>query len=363
MTGVPVDSAVVWVDEVDPETAIAVAGSKIGRLSELYRAGVRVPGGFAVTVDAYRAHCRETGLNARVDEVIQALGAMHDQPALARASAELRALFERTPMADDLAGAISTSYEELGLRRVEINTPTAVRSSAIGEDAGDASFAGIFDTYLGIAGAEPVLAAIRACWGSLFTERALAYRLRKGISHLDMPIAVGVLELIHARASGVAFSIHPVTGKTDRIVIETSWGWGEAIVQGLVDPDHIEVGKTDERLLRYDVAHKTVASAFDFATGRVAEMAMPTRLADRRVLDDEQIGAVVGAVRRIERYYGCPIDVEWVLDRHRRAGEPICIVQSRPVTVVDDSVQTPTAYDPVAMAMKHVFSRKRLPGR
>ena len=237
-------------------------------------------------------------------------------------------------MSDALTQAIVEAYEELCLRCVDVNVPTAVRSSATGEDAADASFAGIFDTYLGVSGPQRVLDAIRACWGSLFTARALAYRLRKGISHHDMPIAVGVIELIHARASGVAFSVHPVTGKPDRVVIETSWGWGEAIVQGLVDPDHIEVGKTDGRVLKYDVAHKKVVSAFDFADGRVTEIDMPAKLADRRVLDDEQIAAVTAAVTAIEEHYGYPVDVEWVIARHRRAGDPICIVQSRPVTVV-----------------------------
>jgi pyruvate,water dikinase len=239
-----------------------------------------------------------------------------------------------------------------------------VRSSATGEDAADASFAGIFDTYLGVSGTEPILAAMRACWGSLFTARALAYRLRKGISHLAMPIAVGVIELIPARASGVAFSVHPVTGKTDRIVLETNWGWGEALVQGLVVPDRVEVGKSDGRVLQYHVAHKAVVSAFDFAAGRVAQMAMPARLADRRVLDDEEIGAVVDAVRRIEQHYGWPVDVEWALDRHRRAGEPIFVVQARPVTIpVDPAAQTPACYDPVAMALKHVFGITAVPGR
>ena len=114
--------------------------------------------------------------------------------------------------------------------------------------------------------------------------------------HRDMPMAVGVIELIHARASGVAFSAHPVTGKTDRIVIETSWGWGEAVVQGLVTPDHVEIGKADRRVLRYQVAAKNVVSNFDYAVGRVVETAMPARLVDRRVLDDEQIAAVVDAV-------------------------------------------------------------------
>ena len=204
-----------------------------------------------------------------------------------------------------------------------------------------------------------MLDAIRACWGSLFTGRALAYRLRKGISHHDMPIAVGVIELIHARASGVAFSVHPVTGKPDRVVIETSWGWGEAIVQGLVDPDHVEVGKSDGRVLKYDVAHKKVVSAFDFADGRVTEIDMPAKLADRKVLDDEQIAAVTAAVTAIEEHYGYPVDVEWVIARHRRAGDPICIVQSRPVTVVAAEA-APAAYDPVAVAQKYVFSGKGL---
>lgn len=355
-------ASVVWVDEVATADAVAAAGSKIGRLTELHRAGVSVPQGFAVTVAAYRAHCVDSGLDARVQAVLDEIGGDADDAAIEAASARIRALFETTPMSAALAAEIVEAYEELCLRCVDVNVPTAVRSSATGEDAADASFAGIFDTYLGVSGPQRVLDAVRACWGSLFTARALAYRLRKGISHHDMPIAVGVIELIHARASGVAFSVHPVTGKSDRIVIETSWGWGEAIVQGLVDPDHVEVGKSDGRVLRYDVATKRVVSAFDFAEGRVTEIEMPAKLAERRVLDDEQIAAISDAVTAIERHYGYPVDVEWVIDRHRRAGDPICIVQSRPVTVTAEE-QTPAGYDPVALATKFVFSGKPIPGR
>ncbi|GAA4845172.1 hypothetical protein GCM10023403_04130 [Pseudonocardia benzenivorans] len=366
MTGVVVDSgSVVWGDAAEPGEAVAAAGSKIGRLADLHRAGVEVPQGFAVTVDAYRRHCADAGLDPRIDAILAPLVADPAGPSEAEvgtASAAIRELFVTTPMSDALVAEITEAYEELCVRCVDVNVPTAVRSSATGEDAADASFAGIFDTYLGVSGAPRVLDAVRACWGSLFTARALAYRLRKGISHHDMPIAVGVIELIHARASGVAFSVHPVTGKPDRVVIETSWGWGEAIVQGVVDPDHIEVGKTDGRVLRYDVAHKAIVSAFDFADGRVTEVEMPARLADRRVLDDEQIGAVVEAVSAIERHYGYPVDVEWVISRHRRAGDGICIVQSRPVTVTAQE-QAPVAYDPVALAQKYVFSGKPVPGR
>ena len=353
---------IVWVDGCEPAEAVAAAGSKMGRLSELHRAGVQVPDGFAITVDAYRRHCTGSGLDGRISTVIDRLGVAPTDDEVEAASAEIRGFFAATPMSDALAAEITEAYEELCLRCTDVNVPTAVRSSATGEDAADASFAGIFDTYLGVSGAPRVLDAVRQCWGSLFTSRALAYRLRKGISHHAMPIAVGVIELIHARASGVAFSVHPVTGRADRIVIETSWGWGEAIVQGLVDPDHVEVGKADGRILKYDVARKLIVSAFDFADGRVTEIEMPAKLADRKVLDDEQICAVAAAVASIEEHYGYPVDVEWVISRHRRAGDPVCIVQARPVTV---TAEQPAAavYDPVALAQKYVFSGKPIPGR
>ncbi|MDD7937166.1 PEP/pyruvate-binding domain-containing protein [Actinomycetospora lutea] len=356
--------AVVWIDEVDPARAIAAGGSKMGRLAELLRSGVEVPRGFAVTVDAYARHCRESGLDERIDAVISRLGSAPGEAEVEAASAEIRAMFTATPVGADLTARLTEAYEELCLRCVDVNVPVAVRSSATGEDAADASFAGIFDTYLGVSGIDRVLDAVRNCWGSLFTARALAYRLRKGISHHAMPIAVGVIELIHARSSGVAFSVHPVTGKPDRIVIETNWGWGEAVVQGVVDPDHVEVGKADGRVLKYDVAHKRIVSAFDFAVGAVTEIDMPAKLADRQVLDDEQIGAIASAVRAIEEHYGHPVDVEWVISRHRRAGDPVCIVQTRPVTVTAAPEEaTPAAYDPVALAQKYLFSGKPIPGR
>src|ERR1700760_2015917 len=254
----------------------------------------------------------------------------------------------------DLAARIGDAYEELSSRCFEINVPAAVRSSAIGEDSGTDSFAGIFDSYLGMSGPERVLGAVRDCWASLFNARAVSYRLRAGLHYADMPMAVGVIELIHARASGVAFSAHPVTGKTDRVVIETNWGWGEAVVQGLVTPDHVEVGKADGRILKYQVADKTVVSAFDYAAGRVVETEMPSRLVSQRVLDDEQISAITDAVLAVERHYGYPVDVEWVLDRHRREGDPICVVQARPVTVTTKQ-STPTEWNPAAMAAKYVF--------
>jgi pyruvate, water dikinase len=351
-----VAEAIAWVDATAPELAVAICGAKMGRLAELLQAGVTLPQGFTVTVDAYRQHCAQAGLDLAIDAAFAGLG-----PQSSPGEIEAAALIARTAMISreldsGLAAMIGDAYEELSARCFDVNVPTAVRSSAIGEDSGTASFAGIFDTFLGVSGQDRVLAAVRKCWASLFGTRAVTYRLRAGTGHRDMPMAVGVIELIHARASGVAFSAHPVTGKTDRIVIETSWGWGEAVVQGLVTPDHIEVGKADGRILSHQVAAKKVVSAFDYAAGQVVEIEMPARLVDRQVLDDEQIAAVVDAVLAVERHYGYPVDVEWVLDRHRRPGDPVCVVQARPVTVVAAAAEPlPAQWDPAAMAAKYVF--------
>jgi pyruvate, water dikinase len=350
-----VPDAIAWVDEIAPERAVGVCGAKMGRLAELLQAGVSLPKGFTVTVEAYRRHWAQAGLDEVVDGVLRGLGPEAGPAEVEAAARSVRAELTSRKIGADLAALISDAYEELSSRCFEINVPTAVRSSAIGEDSGTASFAGIFDTYLGVSGPDQVLQAVRQCWASLFNARAVAYRTRAGTHHRDMPMAVGVIELIHARASGVAFSAHPVTGKTDRIVIETNWGWGEAVVQGLVTPDHVEVGKADGRVLKYQVAAKNVVSAFDYAVGRVIETAMPGRLVDRRVLDDEQIAAVVDAVLAVERYYGYPVDVEWVLDRHRREGEPVCVVQARPITTTGLAAPAPTEWNPAAMAAKYIF--------
>jgi len=357
-----VPDAIAWVDEIAPDEAVGVCGAKMGRLAELLRAGVSLPQGFTVTVEAFRRHWEQAGLDEVADAALGGLvtdaeaGAAEIEPAKIEAAASaVRAELAGRDLGAGLAALIADAYEELSSRCFEINVPTAVRSSAIGEDSGTASFAGIFDTYLGVSGPDRVLDAVRRCWVSLFNTRAVAYRLKGGMHHRDMPMAVGVIELIHARASGVAFSAHPVTGKTDRIVIETNWGWGEAVVQGLVTPDHIEVGKADGRVLKYQVADKTVVSAFDYAGGRVVETEMPARLVSRRVLDEEQIVAITDAVLAVERHYGYPVDVEWVLDRHRREGEPVCVVQARPVTVTAAQAAAPTDWNPAAMAARYVF--------
>jgi pyruvate, water dikinase len=354
------DEPILWLEDLHLGTAQVPAGSKMGRLADLARAGLAVPPAFVVTTAAYRLFCAGSGVE---ETIAEQLGALTDAPELARveaASRSIRAAFEAAPMDENLALGVADAYEELCYRCRDLRVPTAVRSSATGEDSADASCAGQFDTYLGVTGAEAVAAAVKRCWASLFNTRAILYRLRQGLSHQDSPMAVGVLELIPARASGVGFSIHPVSGKRDRMVIEASWGFGEAVVQGLVTPDHVEVDKADRRILRHDVADKAVASTFDPALGRVVETEMPRRFRTAPVLDDEEIGAVAEAVLRIEELYGYPVDVEWVIDRNRQPGQPVTVVQTRPETVhagAQEQACTP-AWDPAAYAARYAFGQR-----
>ena len=257
---------------------------------------MRVPRSFALTAAAYRAHCAATGLGDLADAEVAAVTDPSDGAAVEACAERIRAAYLATPVGADLVTAITTAYDRLSAQCSNINTPVAVRSSAAGEDSADASFAGAFDTYLGVSGIDAVLDAVRGCWASLFTSRAVSYRLERSISHRDMPMAVGIVELVHARASGVAFSGHPVTGKLDRVVVEASWGWGAAVVAGLVTPDHLQIDKQDRRVIRYDVASKAVVSNLDYRTGRVVERPMPAHLRDRPALDAEQIQ--VGRGRR-----------------------------------------------------------------
>ncbi|MBS4730362.1 PEP/pyruvate-binding domain-containing protein [Mycobacterium sp. SM1] len=351
---------IAWLEDVDPASAIAIAGAKMGRLTELARIGMKVPRGFTITVDAYAYQCAESGLDAVIDEHLSTITAPVDRERLTAVADTIRTAFEHTPVQPKLATAIGDAYADLAFRCLDVGQPVAVRSSATGEDSAQASFAGIFDTYLGVSGETQVLDAVRRCWASLFSARALSYRLEHGRSHHDMPMAVGVLELIPARVSGVAFSLHPVSGKRDRMVIEGTWGWGEAVVQGVVTPDHVEVGKGDRRVLAYYVADKRVVSTFDYARGGVVQTDMPDRFRAARVLDEEEIAAIANAVCAIEDHFGYPVDVEWVIERTRRAGEPVVIVQTRPVTAatgpgVAAIGESGATWDPSVYAAKYAF--------
>jgi pyruvate,water dikinase len=330
-----------WLDEISDDDR-AVVGSKMARLAGLRRYGVEVPGGFAVTVAAFRQF---TGgnLESAIDGEIARLRDTDSIADFEEASTRIRSLVESADLDATFEESLREAYEELCFREGQVDIPVAVRSSATGEDASSASFAGQYESYLGVTGADAVVASVRKVWGSLFAARAIDYRLRRNQHHRDTPMGVGVLRLLQARSSGVGFSVHPVSRKTDRIVIEGSWGLGEAFVQGLVEPDHIEVDKSDGRVVDFRVGNKQIVSAYDHTRGTVVERAMPQRFRREPSLNDDMIKALWRTIVDIESRSGHPVDIEWVIERHWRPGQPVSVVQVRPITTLDANAAPPTA--------------------
>ena len=199
------------------------------------------------------------------------------------------------------------------------------------------------------------MAAIRKAWSSLFVARAMSYRLRQRQHYRDTPMAVGVLRLVHARCAGVGFSADPVRKKLDRFIVEGSWGWGEAVVQGTVEPDHVEIDRADGRVISYRVGNKRIATVFDRALGVVADKELPVRFHAARCLSEEMINALWQALTQIERHFGHPVDIEWVIEPNWRPGIPVSVVQVRAITTLGNEApaSAPPKWDALGYAAKY----------
>ncbi|MBN1136729.1 MAG: PEP/pyruvate-binding domain-containing protein, partial [Anaerolineae bacterium] len=240
----------------DPGATLATVGGKGASLACLVTAGLPVPDGFHVTTAAYRRFVAENGLQPGILAVLEQADA--SQPAtLEAASTAIRALFDAAQMPPDVAGAIALAYAGLAGR----NPIVAVRSSATAEDLPEASFAGQQDTFLNIDGYGEVLAAVKRCWASLWTARAISYRARQGVGAEGLSLAVVVQALVPAEAAGILFTANPVTGRRDQAMISAAWGLGEAVVGGLVTPDALVVDKVSGAVVERQTADKQVMTA------------------------------------------------------------------------------------------------------
>ncbi len=343
---------VAWIEAVD-EAASAWAGPKMARLGELKRIGVCVPDAFVVPVALFHRFFGASDLRSRIEAALASVS-LADETSIAACARSIHQWVMEAPIdaADQLA--VEHAYQALAVRSGESTPRVAVRSSATKEDSATASFAGQYTTVLGVSGAEAVVAALKECWASFFASHALDYRLRHEVDHWSSPMAVGVVVLVDAQAAGVAFSAHPVSGKRDRCVVEGSFGWGEAVVQGLVTPDHVELDHANGRVLDYMIGDKRVLSTFDPVVGRVVEVDMPMERRTQRVLSDAAIAGIFEALMRIESHYGVPVDIEWVVDGRVAEGRSaITIVQTRPITTLA-AVPVPAAsWDPSSYARKY----------
>ncbi|WP_406317401.1 PEP-utilizing enzyme [Streptosporangium sp. NBC_01639] len=303
----------------DEAADLALTGGKGSSLARLARAGLPVPGGFHVTTDAYRDFVRTGGLH---DEVLRAVSDLPPEQAAPR----IAALFAEHEMPRETAEEILAAYTKLG-----DDVPVAVRSSATAEDLPDMSFAGQQDTYLNIRG-DALLDAVRRCWASLWTARAIAYRAGNGVPHGDVALAVVVQELVPADAAGILFTADPVTGARDRVVINASWGLGEAVVGGQVTPDTVVVGKAGGDVVEEHVGDKAVMTVR--TPGGTHEEPVPEELRHRRVLDRAQAVRLARLGTEIEELYGTAMDVEWAVH-----DGTFFIVQARPITRLRQQVE------------------------
>src|SRR5882762_10086734 len=306
--------------EID-QTQVAVVGGKGANLGELARIeGLRVPAGFCVTTDAFQRIMAEA---PSIDERLDRLAHLEpdDREAIRALSAEIRQTIEAIAIPDDLAAAITRPLARLGEQAAY-----AVRSSASAEDLPTASFAGQQDTYLNVVGPAAILQHVSRCWASLFTERAVTYRLRNGMDHRKIHMAVVVQQMVFPQAAGILFTADPVTGNRKVASVEASFGLGEALVSGLVNPDAYKV--RDGEIVAKAVATKQLAIHASPAGGTRQQAIEPERR-EQPALTDAQVLRLAQLGRRIEAHFGHPQDIEWCL-----VDDGFQIVQSRPITTL-----------------------------
>ncbi len=315
-----IERYVLGLEEID-KTQVALVGGKGAQLGELSRIeGIRVPAGFCVTTDAFR---RILTTVPWIDDQLDRLSRLvpDDQEAMPRLSGEIRRTLEGVAIPDDLAAAITRSVARLGEQAAY-----AVRSSATAEDLPTASFAGQQDTYLNVVGPVAILQHISRCWASLFTERAVSYRLRNGFDHRKAHMAVVVQQMVYPQAAGILFTADPVTSNRKVACVEAGLGLGEALVAGLVNADVYKV--RDGELVAKAIATKHLSIQASPAGG-TRQVAIEPERREQPALTDEQVVRLARLGRRIEAHFGHPQDIEWCL-----VDDEFQVVQSRPITTL-----------------------------
>lgn len=330
----------VWDLHEADETQVAVVGGKgahLGGLSGIE--GIRVPGGFCVTTDAFRRIMAEA---PSIDDRLDQLSRLNpdDREAVRTLSAEIRRTIEGTAIPGDLAAAITRALDRLGEQ-----TACAVRSSATAEDLPTASFAGQQDSYLNVVGPAAILRHISRCWASLFTERAVTYRRRNGIDHRTVHMAVVVQQMVFPQAAGVLFTADPVTGHRKVATVDAGFGLGEALVSGLVNPDVFTV--QDGEVVDRAIAAKQRA-VHALPSGGTREVAIDAQRQEQPALTDAQAVRLVQLGRRIEAHFGRPQDIEWCL-----VDDGFRIVQSRPITTLFPIPETGDQENHVYVSVGH----------
>lgn len=327
-----------WVEELD-RTSAPLVGSKNANLGEMLRSGVPVPPGFAVTTEAYDEYLAKTGAGAEIERCWQGFGSREMTLAsYEEASRGLSSLILEKDVPREIEDAIARAYEQMARSCRVVDLPVAVRSSAVAEDLPAASFAGQYDSYLNVTGVGDLMENVKRCWASIFTARAIMYRIRNRLSVLAGSMSVGVIKMVNTRSAGVCFTVHPGTGDDTKILIEANWGTGESVVQGIVVPDRFLLDKNSCTVAGKEISEKLRQVAI--VESGTAEREIPDHRRAIPCISDDEAMKIAEYAKKLESHYGRPIDIEWALDDELPFPENIFMVQARPVTRVAEKKDT-----------------------
>lgn len=324
-----------WFDELDGSD-IAIAGGKGANLGELTQKGVKVPPGFCVTAETYRYFIEKKGLDKEIKNLIEKVD-RNDSNRLSNISSEIRDLIKYSEMPKEIKEAVREAYGVLN-KKVGEKVHVAVRSSATAEDLPDASFAGQQDTYLYIYGEEELINYIKECWASLWTARAIYYREEKGFNHFKVALSAVIQKMVNSEKSGVVFTANPINNKRDEVMVNSSWGLGEAVVSGIVTPDEFVIDKNN-----FDIKERNINRKIKMIIKKPGEkigtelVNVVEHLGQSKVemasLSDDEIYELVRMAVKIEDMYGKPQDIEWGFDKDTKK---LYILQSRPITTLKE---------------------------
>ncbi len=318
-----------WFEQLE-KTDVPIVGGKSASLGEMTsKTDVPVPYGFATTAYAYRYFIEKSGLKEKMAALLSELTDVENSAMLRDVSAKLRAAIMAEKMPDDLQVAIADAYAELAKKVGEELPFVAVRSSATAEDLPDASFAGQQDTYLNVQGAQTIIAKVKECYASCFTDRAVYYREKQGFDHLDVALSAVIQMMVFSKAAGVMFTVNVATGNDENILIEAAYGLGEYVVQGTVTPDNYTVSKAENKIIEINVNAQDVMLVRKKG-GDCEELPVPAENYHKQTLTNEQILELANYAKKIEKHYGCYMDIEWGIDERT---DKIWILQARPETV------------------------------
>jgi pyruvate,water dikinase len=343
---------ILWLDE-SSAAGNPLLGGKFANLGEMTAAGFAVPPGFGITTTAYRYFLRSAGLEDEARRVRAAAPGLQLSE-IRRETAVLLAGIANAPFPPDLEALVRENYARLESRLGVADVPVAVRSSGESEDLAGASFAGQYDSFLWICGADALLVHVRACWAGMFGEAVLSYRQNGDtvISQGDFAMCVGVQHMVQARAAGVLFTLDPITGDRSKMVLEACWGLGEGVVKGDVTPSRFTVDKVTMELIKRDVTPQTEEYRFEPGAAAVRLAPIEAQRQGSPCVSDDEVRTLATLAKRIETTRGAPQDIEWAVS-HR--GD-VWVLQVRPETVWSRRERTPlvtASRSPVA----HVLSR------